>query len=59
MISHKIVKSVSVLHGRNAANRFAVIDNTLCCMFEHLSTPVPSKRVYYSHEIKMLAIRRY
>ena len=58
MISHKIVKSVSILHGRNAANCLAVVHNALRCVFEHLPTPIPSKCVNYSHEVEVLAVRR-
>ena len=58
MISHKVEKSVSILHRRYATNRFAVVHNALCCMFEHLSSSILSKSVNYAHEVQVLAVRR-
>ena len=58
MISHKVEKSVSVLHRRNATNRFAVVHNTFGCVFEHFSSSIPSKSVNNTYEVQVLAVGR-
>lgn len=57
MLSHKIKKSVPILHRRYATYRFAIVNNTFERMFEHFASTIPRKCVDYPNEVDVFAIR--